>query len=117
LWASSASSFYVDEAGKAPAFSCAGWKDRANNVPADPQALFKIGSLSKLYVATAAAKLVNDKILSLDGTLADYLPELARRHRLMPARAWVWSWTSRQISNRAPTMATPIQIICWLAVF
>jgi CubicO group peptidase (beta-lactamase class C family) len=68
---------YVDQAGQAPAFYCAGWKDRANQVPADPKALFKIASLSKLYVATAAAKLVHDQILSLDDTLADLLPELA----------------------------------------
>jgi D-alanyl-D-alanine carboxypeptidase len=70
---------YVDQAGKAPAFYCAGWKDRANQVPTDPKALFKIASLSKLYIATAVAKLVNDRILSLDVTLADHLPELAGR--------------------------------------
>ncbi len=70
---------YVDEAGSAPAFYCAGWKDRANQVPADPMALFKIGSVSKLYVATAAAKLVNVGSLSLDDTLADHLPELVGR--------------------------------------
>ena len=48
-------------------------------MPADPQALFKIGSISKLYIATAVAKLVNNGSLSLDDTLADYLPELAER--------------------------------------
>jgi len=30
---------YVDQAGKAPAFYAAGWKDKANQVPADPEAL------------------------------------------------------------------------------
>ncbi len=70
---------YVDQADKAPAFYCAGWKDRANQVPADPKALFKIASLSKLYIATAVAKLVNDQSLSLDDTLADHLPELVGR--------------------------------------
>jgi len=70
---------YVDQAGKAPAFYCAGWKDRANQVPADPKALFKIASLSKLYIATAAAKLFNNLCLSLDDTLADHLPELVGR--------------------------------------
>jgi CubicO group peptidase (beta-lactamase class C family) len=67
---------YVDQAGKVPAFYGSGWKERANHLPADPKALFKIGSLSKLYIATAAAKLVNDQRLSLDDTLADHLPEL-----------------------------------------
>jgi D-alanyl-D-alanine carboxypeptidase len=70
---------YVDEAGKPPAFYTAGWHDRKNKIPADPQALFKIASISKLYVAVAVAKLVNDKRLSLDKTLADYFPELVGR--------------------------------------
>ena len=70
---------YVDEAGKPPEFYTAGWKDRKNKIPADPQALFKIGSISKLYVAVAITKLVNDQRLSLDKTLADYFPELVGR--------------------------------------
>ncbi|WP_142785627.1 serine hydrolase domain-containing protein [Changchengzhania lutea] len=70
---------YVDEAGKPPAFYAAGWKDRENKIPADPHALFKIGSINKLYVAVSIAKLVNDKRLSLDKTLADYFPELMGR--------------------------------------
>ena len=70
---------YVDKAGKPPVFYTAGWKNRKNKIPADPQSLFKIGSISKLYVAVAVAKLVNDKRLSLDKTLADYFPELVGR--------------------------------------
>ena len=42
---------YVDQAGKEPAFYSAGWKNRENQVPADPQSLFKIASISKLYIA------------------------------------------------------------------
>jgi CubicO group peptidase (beta-lactamase class C family) len=57
----------------------AGWENREHQVPADPKALFKIASISKLYVAVAVAKLVDDKRLSLDKTLADYLPELVGR--------------------------------------
>jgi len=70
---------YVDEAGNPPAFYAAGWHDRKNKIPADPQALFKIASIDKLYVAVATAKLVKDKRLSLDKTLADYFPELVGR--------------------------------------
>ena len=70
---------YVDEAGKPPAFYTGGWKDRKNKIPADPHALFKIASISKLYVAVAITKLVKDKRLSLDKTLADYFPELVGR--------------------------------------
>ena len=70
---------YVDEAGKPPAFYTAGWHDRKNKIPANPKALFKIASSRKLYVAIATAKLINDKRLSLDKTLADYFPELVGR--------------------------------------
>ncbi len=70
---------YVDEGGKPPAFYAGGWKDREKKIPADPKALFKIASISKLYVAIAVAKLVNDGRLSLDKTLADYIPELMGR--------------------------------------
>ncbi|MDN3641545.1 serine hydrolase domain-containing protein [Lutimonas halocynthiae] len=70
---------YVDEGGKPPVFYASGWKDRENKIPADPEALFKIASISKLYVAVAITKLVNEQRLSLDKTLADYFPELAGR--------------------------------------
>lgn len=70
---------YVDEAGKPPAFYAAGYKNREHKILADPQSLFKIASISKLYVAVAVAKLVRDGRLSLDKTLADYLPELKGR--------------------------------------
>ena len=70
---------YVDQKGKEPALYAAGWKNREKKIPADPHVLFKIASISKLYVAVAVAKLVNDKHLSLDKTLADYMPELAGR--------------------------------------
>ncbi len=70
---------YVDQAGKAPAFYAAGLKDKATQEPADPHALFKIGSIHKLYIATAVAKLVGNGSLALDDTLADFFPELVGR--------------------------------------
>lgn len=70
---------YVDQTGKAPQFYAAGWKNKLTQEPADPHALFRIASISKLYMATAVAKLASNGRLSLDDTLADYLPELAGR--------------------------------------
>jgi CubicO group peptidase (beta-lactamase class C family) len=70
---------YVDQAGQPPAFYAAGWHDRQNKIPAYPQALFKIASISKLYDAVAITRLVHDNRLSLDKTLADYFPELVGR--------------------------------------
>ena len=70
---------YVDQAGKSSELYTAGWHDRKSKIPAYPQAFFKIASISKLYLALAVAKLVNDKHLCLYKTLADYLPELVGR--------------------------------------
>lgn len=70
---------YADQGGKEPALYAAGWKNREKKILADPHSLFKIGSISKLYVAVAVAKLVNEGPLSLDKTLDEYLPELAGR--------------------------------------
>ncbi|MCF8369341.1 MAG: beta-lactamase family protein [Bacteroidales bacterium] len=70
---------YVDQAGKPPEFYAAGWHDRKNKIPAYPQALFKIASITKLYVAVATAKLVKARRLSLNKTLAEYFPELEGR--------------------------------------
>ncbi len=60
-------------------FYTSGYKNRENKIPADPNSLFKIASVSKLYKAVAVAKLVYNGKLSLDKTLADYLPELKNR--------------------------------------
>lgn len=70
---------YVDESGKPPAFYAAGYHNRELKIPANPKALFKIASITKLYEAVAITKLVHDKRLSLDRTLADYFPELKGR--------------------------------------
>ncbi|WP_339707978.1 serine hydrolase domain-containing protein [Algoriphagus aquimarinus] len=60
---------YVDQGGKTPEYYAAGWHDRTKKISANPQALFKIASISKLYVAVAVAKLVKDNRLSLDEML------------------------------------------------
>ncbi|MBT8041160.1 MAG: beta-lactamase family protein [Gammaproteobacteria bacterium] len=70
---------YVDEAGKTPAVFTAGWHDRDRRIPADPNALFKIASIGKLYHAVAVAKLVKAGRLALDKPLGDYFPELVGR--------------------------------------
>lgn len=56
---------------------CAGLKDRENQVPADPNSLFKIASISKLYIAAATVKLVANGQLSLESTLGELIPEIA----------------------------------------
>ena len=70
---------YVDQAGQPPQYYASGWHNRESKIPAKPKALFKIASISKLYDAVAVTKLVSDGRLSLDKTIADYLPELVGR--------------------------------------
>lgn len=69
---------YVNQ-GKETTFYTAGWKNRENKLPTDPHALFKIASISKLYIAVAATKLIYDESLSLDNTLAELMPDLVGR--------------------------------------
>lgn len=52
---------YVNQSGKSSYYS-AGWNNRENKIPADPKSLFKIASISKLYTAVAATKLVKEKM-------------------------------------------------------
>ena len=70
---------YIDQANKPPQFFASGWHNRESKIPAKPQAIFKIASISKLYDAVAVTKLVSNGKLSLDKTIADYLPELNGR--------------------------------------
>ncbi|MFA0961140.1 serine hydrolase domain-containing protein [Roseivirga sp. BDSF3-8] len=70
---------YVDRKGERPVSYAAGYKNRDEKEPADADGLFKIASISKLYMAVAAVKLVNEGELSLDETLAKLLPDLAGR--------------------------------------
>ena len=67
---------YIDQVGQSPQYFASGWHDRDAKIPAKPDALFKIASISKLYDAVAVTKLVSAGRLSLDKTIADYLPEL-----------------------------------------
>lgn len=70
---------YVDRAGSLPVLYASGWHDRGAQIPAKPQALFKIASIRKLYVAAALSKMASAQMLSLDESLADYFPELKSR--------------------------------------
>lgn len=65
---------YVNQAG-ASHFYSAGYNNREEQTPADPHALFKIASISKLYLAAAATMLVADEQLSLESTLVELIPE------------------------------------------
>jgi CubicO group peptidase (beta-lactamase class C family) len=70
---------YIDQGGQEPQIITSGWHERKTKTPARSDALFKIASISKLYDAVAVTKLVSYGRLSLDKTVAEYLPELKGR--------------------------------------
>lgn len=67
---------YVNQSGRSSFYS-AGFNNREKQTLADPHALFRIASISKLYIAAATAKLIAGNTLSLDQTLAELIPEVA----------------------------------------
>ncbi|PYE34297.1 CubicO group peptidase (beta-lactamase class C family) [Idiomarina fontislapidosi] len=70
---------YVQQGEHEAQIYTSGWHDRDNKVPARPDALFKIASISKLYIALATTKLVSDGHVSLDDTLDKLLPRLTHQ--------------------------------------
>lgn len=66
---------YVDRMGAPPVYYTSGLDNRADQSAVRPDALFKIGSIAKLYDAAAITKLVGEGKLSLDKYLSDYLPD------------------------------------------
>lgn len=57
----------------------AGWKDRKKKILEDGNSLFKIASISKLYIAAAATKLISRDKLGLDDRLDELIPEVSDR--------------------------------------
>jgi CubicO group peptidase (beta-lactamase class C family) len=52
-----------------------GMANREKSIPVDPDTLFNIGSISKVYDAAAIMLLVDDGKVSLDRPVTEYLPE------------------------------------------
>lgn len=70
---------YIDRGAKGGQSYAAGWQNRAEKTPAHADYYFKIASVSKLYIATATARLAHQQKLSLDETLLNYLPDIGER--------------------------------------
>jgi len=58
-----------------------GYADKAGNVPASPETVYRAGSISKLFTATAAMQLVERGKMDIDRPLGDYLPGFSIRTR------------------------------------
>ncbi|MBR9917510.1 beta-lactamase family protein [bacterium] len=69
---------YLNRNGKSKFYS-AGFNNREKLTPADPHSLFRIASISKLYIAAATAKMVAAGQLNLDQKLVELIPEVEGR--------------------------------------
>jgi CubicO group peptidase (beta-lactamase class C family) len=58
-----------------------GYADKANNLPATPETVYGVGSISKLFTATAAMQLAEQGKLDIDKPLQTYLPEFSMKTR------------------------------------
>jgi len=62
-----------------------GYADLAKGVTATPDTIYRSGSISKLFTATAAMQLVDDRLLNIDKPLQRYLPEFTIKSRFPDA--------------------------------
>jgi CubicO group peptidase (beta-lactamase class C family) len=62
-----------------------GFADKANKVPATPETVYRVGSISKLFTATAVMQLAEQGKLDIDKPLASYLPEFSIKSRFPDA--------------------------------
>jgi len=69
---------YVEIGGKIPAIYAAGYDNLEEQRLMEEETLFKIASISKLYIAAAIALMVDEGQLQLDQTLSELLPEISQ---------------------------------------
>ena len=62
-----------------------GYADKAGDVPASPETIYRAGSISKLFTATAAMQLAERGKMDIDHPLGDYLPGFSIRTRFTDA--------------------------------
>jgi len=62
-----------------------GYADKDGSVPASPETVYRAGSISKLFTATAAMQLAERGRLGIDRPLGDYLPGFSIRTRFTDA--------------------------------
>jgi len=62
-----------------------GYADKANNIPATPETVYGVGSISKLFTATAAMQLAEQGKIDIDKPLQTYLPEFSIKTRFFDA--------------------------------
>jgi len=62
-----------------------GLADKENSIPAAPETIYRVGSISKLFAATAAMQLAEQGRFDIDKPLQNYLPEFSIKRRFSDA--------------------------------
>ncbi|OGP57647.1 MAG: hypothetical protein A2V67_18205 [Deltaproteobacteria bacterium RBG_13_61_14] len=62
-----------------------GWADKKNKVPATVETVYRVGSISKLFTATAVMQLAEQNLVDIDQPLQTYLPEFSIKTRFPEA--------------------------------
>ncbi|MDH3274710.1 MAG: beta-lactamase family protein [Gammaproteobacteria bacterium] len=63
-----------------------GFADKDKSIPATPETIYRAGSITKLFTATAAMQLAESGKLDIDQPLQNYLPEFSIRSRFVDTR-------------------------------
>lgn len=58
-----------------------GYADETQHIPATPETVYRVGSISELFTATAAMQLAEQGKIALDQPLQTYLPEFSIKRR------------------------------------
>ncbi len=58
-----------------------GFADKANKIPADNSTVFKIGSITKVFTASAVMRLAEEGKIDIDKPVRDYIPEFSVKSR------------------------------------
>ena len=58
-----------------------GYADKENKIPATPQTVYRVASISKLFTATAIMQLAEQGKINIDEPLTTYLPEFSIKTR------------------------------------
>ena len=64
-----------------------GFADKEKKLPATPETIYRLGSISKLFTATAAMQLADQGKLDIDKPVEVYLPEFSIKSRFTDAHA------------------------------
>lgn len=62
-----------------------GYANKAGNVPATPETVYRVGSISKLFTATAVMQLAEQGKMDIDKPLRTYIPEFSIKSRFTDA--------------------------------